>query len=449
MAKSFKKLISEVAEPKSAGERAFVDQHAIQRFDAQPAGQDFIFNGDQPPKKRLADYMKGADAAAYDKAYDTNDGDDSIVDMPESVEELEENPAEEKPMMMGQLRAMAHYIQGIARYVSSNDDPEEWYQNKLAGVSKEMQTLYGYATAETMSMGEETTCPKCDGEGCDHCGGDGTHENAFVAKAAAEKLKGKTKMVMANKEYPVTMKKDNAEKISAAIKKESVQLDELTAAEKKLVDQMYDKKGNLTPLGKKVMDHGKKVDMKEAAPKISKGKAKGNISATGLRGKGMKKFDVDVAVVDGKFEFKITDESGRFQTVNMKKAASMLESVDMDESLEEAKKPAPPKAPKRKLSLKQMRQALDSQDERGVKKKKVSLKKAPWESTELEEKVTIKPSTLSLDSGEKVKVSTQDAKLLTQFFKDLNPRNSKEMHKVLSKDKDGYNEILGFAREAL
>ena len=32
----------------------------------------------------------------------------------------------------------------------------------------------------------------------------------------------------------------------------------LTAAEKKLMAQMYDKKGNLTPLGKKVMDHGKK-----------------------------------------------------------------------------------------------------------------------------------------------------------------------------------------------
>ena len=36
-------------------------------------------------------------------------------------------------------------------------------------------------------------------------------------------------------------------------------VNELTAAEKKLINMMYDKKGNLTPLGKKVMDHGKKV----------------------------------------------------------------------------------------------------------------------------------------------------------------------------------------------
>ena len=46
--------------------------------------------------------------------------------------------------------------------------------------------------------------------------------------------------------------------IKKSLKKEEVQLDELTAAEKKLVNQMYDKKGNLTPIGKKVMNHGKK-----------------------------------------------------------------------------------------------------------------------------------------------------------------------------------------------
>jgi len=44
----------------------------------------------------------------------------------------------------------------------------------------------------------------------------------------------------------------------ASLRGKEVQLDELTAAEKKLVNQMYDKKGNLTPLGKKVMNHGKK-----------------------------------------------------------------------------------------------------------------------------------------------------------------------------------------------
>jgi len=76
-------------------------------------------------------------------------------------------------------------------------------------------------------------------------------------------------------------------------------------------------------------------------PKIQKGKAKGTISATGMRGKGNKKFDVMVAFDNGKFSFRITDESGRFQTVGIKQASKMLgeESVaDLTEAkLNEAK----------------------------------------------------------------------------------------------------------------
>ena len=77
--------------------------------------------------------------------------------MKESVE-LTEDPSQEKPMMMGALRAMSHNMMGIAKYVQSTNDPEEWFQNKLAGVAKEMQTLYSYATAETMTgMATEET----------------------------------------------------------------------------------------------------------------------------------------------------------------------------------------------------------------------------------------------------------------------------------------------------
>jgi len=54
----------------------------------------------------------------------------------------------------------------------------------------------------------------------------------------------------------------NHPQVRAVLRKQNEELinklDELTAAEKKLVNQMYDKKGNLTPLGKKVMNHGKK-----------------------------------------------------------------------------------------------------------------------------------------------------------------------------------------------
>ena len=48
-------------------------------------------------------------------------------------------------------------------------------------------------------------------------------------------------------------------------KEEVESITELTADEKKLLDKMYDKKGNLTPLGKKVMDQGKKEEVEENA----------------------------------------------------------------------------------------------------------------------------------------------------------------------------------------
>lgn len=355
MAKSFKNLFNEVAQPKAGEEKAFKDQHVVQKFDAQPTGQDHIFTGNIEPKKRLADVMKGQDAQKYDAAYtkkvDTFQMPRNIDE--EAVEELDESPMEEKEMMMGQLRAMSHYIQGIARYIRSCDDCEEWYQNKLAGVAKEMSTLYGYATSETHSMmGEEKV-----GDECSCCGGTITKEGTCGCGPDCEHCGGKHDI----------SESSYADQFVEAMISEETELD-------------------------------------EAAPKISKGKAKGSISATGLRGKGMKKFDVNVKVDNGKFTFRITDETGKFQTVGIKQAAKMLGEEAFDNLM-------------------------------GL--------------TNLEEKFTIRTSILPLDSGEKVKVSRQDADLLTRFFRDLNPRNSKEMRKVLVKDKAGYEEILGFAREAM
>ena len=68
-------------------------------------------------------------------------------------------------------------------------------------------------------------------------------------------IKDKKTLKVVQLKKPVSLNKD----ILGTVFKESVELDELTAAEKKLVNQMYDKKGNLTPMGKKVMNHDKKL----------------------------------------------------------------------------------------------------------------------------------------------------------------------------------------------
>jgi hypothetical protein len=82
-------------------------------------------------------------------------------------------------------------------------------------------------------------------------------------------------------------------------------------------------------------------ELEEARPpQIKKGKAKGSISATGMRGKGNKKYDVMVGFDNGKFSFRITDESGRFQTVGIKQASKMLGEESVADLVSEKFDPA-------------------------------------------------------------------------------------------------------------
>jgi len=69
------------------------------------------------------------------------------------------------------------------------------------------------------------------------------------------------------------------------------------------------------------------------------------------------------------------------------------------------------------------------------------------ESVELDEAFTVGAEKLS--DGSTVILKNQDADLLNNLFKDLNPANKKKMMKVAMTDKAGFDEILGFAREAL
>lgn len=297
--KTFKQLVSEVAQPKPEEEKRFKDQHEIQLFDYPSPDSEFIFKGTTNKQMRLAD-QEGSDA--YDAAYVKKEVQEESFD-------LTENPMEEKPMMMGTLKAMSHYIQGIARYVNSTQDPEEWFQNKLAGASKEMQTLYAYATSEMMVMGESA---------------DDLHE--------AKTLKG---------------------------------------------DEIVSRAG----VGRGQLDISKFL-------RKAVGAKKGDFA-------NMIYFDGGDLVRGDKTVVK-NALSNKSMTVNDLLAA---------------------------------------------------LKKHMGEAVEMTE--AVKPGNLKLKDGSMVRVSKQDAQLLNDLLGDLNPKNRKEMEKVMMTDTAGYDEILGFAREAL
>lgn len=94
---------------------------------------------------------------------------------------------------------------------------------------------------------------------CKHCGDEFGKPKSESCMYDAYDMAGRN--WCSKKEYLSSQNMKNEALDTSTAKRvaeESEQLDELTAAEKKLINQMYDRKGNLTPLGKKVMNHGKK-----------------------------------------------------------------------------------------------------------------------------------------------------------------------------------------------
>ena len=142
-----------------------------------------------------------------------------------------------------------------------------------------------------------------------------------LAKAAAATKKGKDK---------VTLKKapwDKKEEVQEA----SEELVELTRAEKDLIAKMYDKKGNLTPLGKKVMDHGKKEELSPKQKKIDSNK-NGKIDGSDLAKLRTKKEEVEMneaeagmKLLDAASELeKYAKKSGGIDKKDFMKAAQMM-----------------------------------------------------------------------------------------------------------------------------
>ena len=80
----------------------------------------------------------------------------------------------------------------------------------------------------------------------------------------------------------------------------------------------------------------------------------------------------------------------------------------------------------------------------GIERATKQLQKESYDLTE-----AFSAGSIKLNDGSSVMLKAQDAKLLNNLMNDLRPENRKKMMKVAMTDKHGFNEILGFAREAL
>lgn len=441
--KSFKSAINEFAKPTNPQDRAVVDAHAVETTPHPTAG-DEVFKGSKKEKaKRIADKDVAAQAAISES------------------DELTENPMEEKPMMMNALRSMSHALQGVAKYVQSTQDPEEWFQNKLAGVAKEMQTLYSFATAETMGGMQENKKAALAKE---------------IAKAGESSKKGKKAVSLKkapwDKNEDATPCEDCGEvhEGSCGLKagySEEVELDEtLSPSEKKLVNQMYDKKGNLTAIGKKVMNHGKKPGDKgyhedvelDEAPKRRNGK------------KGAPKMTGDSVAIQRAKDAEHNDAMGRTKTgrkkpvrtgSSTKRSLASLrgEAVELDESgMTSAQKDKFDKLYKEleggkehKAIRVKIKNRIKADDAFHAMVKKMAMESLdetvlPARIQEMKD-LNVKAGMITLNDGSKVKVSKDDLAALTKMTKGLSNNNRKSMLKSAMENKKTFADMIAFAKE--
>jgi hypothetical protein len=248
--KSFKKLFSEVAQPKSEDELNFKDKHIVQvsphpvAHDDQHTGDttDGVVNAktDRAKKhKRLADYKKGEDMSVYEGMHLDDEDLDQRYDR-ERRKEIRDKIIDEKKLdPVGKedddinndgkvddtdsylhnrrkviAKAMKESIQnitekaksqaqqkaaGVALAVKRGDLPK----SALVGASKDMYKMSEKDLEDFASTKHEGLPEKID-------------ESAFVAKAAHSHKAGKKKFKLGDDEYPVTIKKDVADEITEA-----------------------------------------------------------------------------------------------------------------------------------------------------------------------------------------------------------------------------------------
>ena len=151
MAKSFKQLVSEVAQPKGGDEKAFKDQHTIQKFN-HPVALDHQFTGEIDKERRMrpADYTAPADAAAYDKATGIDDMGATLGEDAEQIDEISKKLAGRyiKKAQMDTAHAGDQIATGSMGQMGASPDVKKGYEKqRQKGIAKLVRRRMGTADA--------------------------------------------------------------------------------------------------------------------------------------------------------------------------------------------------------------------------------------------------------------------------------------------------------------
>lgn len=467
--KSYKQILSEVAQPKPADEINFKAKHEIEFMD-HPASEEGQHSSNKKKVKRIADYEEGEDMGVY------------------------ENADEENSMYKTQLEFIKYAADEIMEYVSTGLDTEEWFQNKLAKVHGDMTTLHAYMEGD-----------KRKNDGMDVSEATMTDDHWAIVKMNGRFYSQKSeikKIVRPSKNAPSlkVLEKhgaDSAIRVGELKNKLKNMRDtdsllsqlgeaEMTADQKKRSEEIVKgMKKNKADMQKRYGDDWESVmyatankqAMKESleldegiTDKNKKDAEKVIAYAKSNKGKGIATKSGDNSVIPNIQIVRYLESIGKVN--NVKELASgrgwsfeLKESVELDEASQPkwevivrksftTNGKTAKKGSSVEVSARNTAEAIDKATKKmgfgdkaaGISGSNFDLKKLK-ESIDLDE--AVKSGNIKLNDGTRVSVSKDDATAINNLFDNLSTTNKKSMETTMLKNKKGFDEIMNFAKEAM
>ena len=401
-------------------------------------------------KRNMKNRMRGITGASGRLADKANQN--------ESVETLEENEA--IGMMMNQLGFIKYAAEEMSEWLSLNTEVEAWFQSKLAMATQQLQTLHGYMEGER--NGEEDPFEDMYGESL---------EEGWGKKVKKEELSGGQKKLDHNKNGKIDAhdfhmmrkkkKNEEVEQIDEISKEKMGQYIKRAHADKDTQTKrasIFDKKG---------MDADKDKDMYSAWDKADKARKKAG-NRTKFIGKAVDRITKEEVELDEVSQKTLWNyhakagadlqkkreklDKGTLTMKDLKKGQNRVKGLNRaadkmheEEQIDEVTR----SAVKRPVNItdKDGKTRTVYKNAKTVSRDEHGQEKINTNESVLDE--AFKAGIVKFADKSSMVVKKEDADILNSLFKSLSGGNRKKMEEVAMRDKKGFAEILGFAKEAL
>jgi hypothetical protein len=388
--KTFKQLIAEVAQPKGDDELNFKQKHSIEVID-HPVSKETQHSAEKRSPRRRADYDEGEDEDVYEAKLDPVGKEDGDIDNDGDKDDSDD-------YLLARRKAIAKAMkEALVREkkldpVGKEDDDID----NDGDVDSSDEYLHTRRKAITKAMKEEVDS-KYIARALDAINARITKPGQSPRHPSYEKAPTDIKNAVMNlaKQY-AKQKNEEVELIEKAVSQAQQQ-----AAGAALAVKRGDKPKSALFGASKEMYKMSEKDLEDFAKTKHKGLPQKVDEADDFAGW--------IAMFNGK-KLEISKDKAKDLY-----GAKMYAAKEL-------------RVPKAKMGL-------------------LAIKAAYNEETDLTE--NFNAGATKLNDGSSVIVKEADAKLMNQLFKELSGTNRDAMMKTAMKDKKGFNEILGFAKEAL